>query len=163
MVKRVAQRWMQTFTIKNQQQAGFTLIEVLVVLALVGLIFALATLAIPNHQERYWRDNVEALRVSLNAAQDEALQRGVPIVVEIDPQGWRFYQNTRAGSMQPMREPFAPRLWQNPVNVSPVQWQLGDEAAQFITPLQLTQEQRQAILSRNSVGQFVVQFQATSK
>ncbi len=154
---------MQIFTIKNQRQAGFTLIEVLVVLALVGLIFALATLAIPNHQERYWRDNVEALRVSLNAAQDEAVHSGVPIVVEIDPQGWRFYQNTRAGSMQPMREPFAPRVWQNPVNVSPVQWQLGDEAAQFITPLQLTQEQRQAILSRNSVGQFVVQFQATSK
>jgi type II secretion system protein H len=161
MVNQVARHWMRTSTIR--QQAGFTLIEVLVVLALLGLVFALSTLAIPNHQERYWRDNVEALQVSLNAAQDEAALRGVPIVVEVDTQGWRFYQNTRAGSMQVMREPFAPSIWKNPVNLSPVQWQLGDEAAQSIAPLQLTQEQRQATLSRNSVGQFVVQFQTIPK
>lgn len=161
MANPVARHWMRTSTIR--QQAGFTLIEVLVVLALLGLVYALASLAIPNHQERYWRDNVEALRVSLNAAQDEAALRGVPIVAEVDAQGWRFHQNTRAGSMQVMREPFAPRLWQHPVNVSPVQWQLGDEAAQAITPLQLSQEQRQATLSRNSLGQFVVQFQTITK
>jgi hypothetical protein len=65
--------------------------------------------------------------------------------------------------MQVMREPFAPSIWKNPVNLSPVQWQLGDEAAQSIAPLQLTQEQRQATLSRNSVGQFVVQFQTIPK
>lgn len=164
MANPAAQHWMQISIIKGkfaqQSQAGFTLIEVLVVLALVGLVFALASLAIPNHQERYWRDNLEGLTVSLNAAQDEAMLSGVPIVVEIDAQGWRFYQASRAGSMQLMREPFAPRQWQHPMTLSPVQWQLGDEAAKSIAPLSLTQVQRQATLFRNANGQFVVQIQS---
>ncbi len=114
-----ALHWMPISINRARPEAGFTLLELLLVLALIGTVLALATLAIPNHSERYWRENLEALRVSLNAAQDEAIFNAIPITVEIDSQGWRFYQNTRVGTLQVMRDPFAPRVWQLPVTVAP--------------------------------------------
>lgn len=162
--------WMPISTTRANGEAGFTLFELLVVLALVGVVLALATLAIPNHAERYWRDNLEALRVSLNAAQDEAILTAVPITVEIDSQGWRFYQNTRAGTQQAMRDPFAPRAWQIPVSVAPTVWQLGTEPSTAYEALEIRkssqgpQSTRRAILERNANGQFIIQVQsATSR
>lgn len=155
--------WMPISSTKTNGQAGFTLFEVLVVLVLVGLVLALVSLAIPNHSERYWRDNLEQLRVSLNAAQDEAILSAIPITVEIDPQGWRFYQNTRAGNMQIMRDPFAPRIWQLPVIVAPTVWQLGAEPSTAFEALEIREANqgghtgRQAMLMRNANTQFIIQ------
>ncbi len=165
MVNPVVLHWMPISTTKANGEAGFTLIELLVVLALVGVALALATLAIPNHTERYWRDHLEALRVSLNAAQDEAILSAVPITVEIDSQGWRFYQNTRAVTLQAMGDPFLPRTWQIPVTVKPTVWQLGAEPSTTYEALEIqggdksTQTGRRAMLVRNANGQFVIQLQ----
>ncbi len=154
--------WMPISTIRTNAQAGFTLLELLVVLVLVSTVLALATLAIPNHSERYWRDNLEALRASLNAAQDEAILHAIPITAEIDSQGWRFYQNTRAGTLQVMTDPFAPRTWQIPVTVAPTVWSLGAEPSTTYEAVEIReggrdgQGERRAILLRNANAQFVI-------
>jgi type II secretion system protein H len=158
-----ALHWMPISINRARPEAGFTLLELLLFLALIGTVFALATLAIPNHSERYWRDNLEALRVSLNAAQDEAIFNAIPITVEIDSQGWRFYQNTRVGTLQVMRDPFAPRVWQLPVTVVPTVWQLGAEPSMQYEALEIREggegnpNRRQARIVRNPNAQFVVQ------
>jgi len=55
-----------------QAEAGFTLIEMLVALAVFAIVMAVAVLTIPNHDDRYWRDNLDQLVSSLNMAQDES-------------------------------------------------------------------------------------------
>jgi len=74
-----------------QAEAGFTLIEMLVALAVFAIVMAVAVLTIPNHDDRYWRDNLDQLVSSLNMAQDESAMSGMTMVAQIDGNGWRFF------------------------------------------------------------------------
>jgi len=79
-------------------EAGFTLIELLIAIAIMAIVMGVAVLAIPNHDDRYWRDNLDQLVGSLNMAQEESLMAGMPIMVQIDSAGWRFFTPTANGS-----------------------------------------------------------------
>ena len=72
-------------------EAGFTLIELLVAIAVMAVILAVAVLAIPNHDDRYWRDNLDQLVSSLNLAQEESAMSSTPMIAQIDSAGWRFF------------------------------------------------------------------------
>lgn len=74
-----------------QAEAGFTLIEMLVALAVFAIVMAVAVLTIPNHDDRYWRDNLDQLVSSLNMAQEESAMSGMTMVAQIDGNGWRFF------------------------------------------------------------------------
>ena len=71
--------------------AGFTLIELLVAIAIMAVMLGVAVLAIPNHDDRYWRDNLDQLVSSLNLAQEESAMSGTPMIAQIDSAGWRFF------------------------------------------------------------------------
>jgi type II secretion system protein H len=75
----------------RKSDAGFTLIEILVAIAVMAVILAVAVLAIPNHDDRYWRDNLDQLVSSLNLAQEESAMSGTPMIAQIDSAGWRFF------------------------------------------------------------------------
>lgn len=75
----------------RKSDAGFTLIEMLVAIAVMAVILAVAVLAIPNHDDRYWRDNLDQLVSSLNLAQEESAMSGTPMIAQIDSAGWRFF------------------------------------------------------------------------
>jgi prepilin-type N-terminal cleavage/methylation domain-containing protein len=79
-------------------EAGFTLIELLVAIAVMAVILAVAVLAIPNHDDRYWRDNLDQLVSSLNLAQEESAMSGTPMIAQIDSVGWRFYIPNSGGA-----------------------------------------------------------------
>ena len=74
-----------------QAEAGFTLVEMLVALAVFAIVMAVAVLTIPNHDDRYWRDNLDQLVSSLNMAQEESAMSGMSMVVQVDGNGWRFF------------------------------------------------------------------------
>ena len=78
--------------------AGFTLIEILVAIAVMAVILAVAVLAIPNHDDRYWRDNLDQLVSSLNLAQEESAMSGTPMIAQIDSAGWRFFIPNTSGA-----------------------------------------------------------------
>jgi len=78
-------------------EAGFTLIEMLVALAVFAIVMAVAVLTIPNHDDRYWRDNLDQLVSSLNMAQDESAMSGMTMVAQVDGNGWRFFVPGAAG------------------------------------------------------------------
>lgn len=77
--------------IKNASEAGFTLIELLIAVAVLAIVMSVAVLAIPNHDDRYWRDNLDQLVASLNLAQEESAMSGITMVAQIDGNGWRFF------------------------------------------------------------------------
>ena len=68
------------------RRRGFTLVELLVVVAMLGIIMLIG---IPTFQRLFHRAKIEGIArettVLMNLARFEAIKRGVPVVVQIDP------------------------------------------------------------------------------
>ena len=144
--------------------AGFTLVEMLVAISILAIMLAVAVLAIPNHDDRYWRENLDQLVVSLNLAQEESAMSGMPMVAQVDSTGWRFYIPNASAAISDnsntvsatglLPEVYRPQLWYKPVNMTAVQLTLGDEQVSRALQIPIQQESRQAILMRNRNGRF---------
>ena len=74
----------------KDSESGFSLLEILVVLTIISITLGMASLALPNNDERKWRDMNHRLIVSLNQAKEEVVLSGAPINFQIDTIGWRF-------------------------------------------------------------------------
>ena len=140
---------------------GFTLIEMLIALTIVAVLLSLAVLAIPNHDERSWQNNLDQLTATLNAAQDESQSSGIPMRVEIDGSGWRFYKRDlvdQTPSLTPQStfipDAYKAQAWSKPVIISPVQFSLGSEYVTEESRISIEQEKRNATLLRSRDGHF---------
>jgi len=70
--------------------AGFTLIEVLVVLVIVAVVAGLLVFSFQDNPQRRMQREADMLAALLNYASDEAVLRGVELGVIIDEKGYRF-------------------------------------------------------------------------
>ena len=141
--------------------SGFTLIEMLIALTIVAVLLSLAVLAIPNHDERSWQNNLDQLTATLNAAQDESQSSGIPMRVEIDGSGWRFYKRDlvdQTPSLTPQStfipDAYKAQAWSKPIIISPVQFSLGSEYVAEELRISIEQEKRNATLLRSRDGHF---------
>jgi type II secretion system protein H len=144
-------------------ETGFTLIEVLVALAIFAIVLGVAVLALPNHDNRYWQDNLDQLVGSLNMAQEESTMADMPIVAQVDSAGWRFFSpnasNTATGvaitgTSGLMPDVYRPQVWHKPVEMAPIQLTLGGEQITQAMQIPIKQENRQAFLLRKTNGRF---------
>ena len=168
----------------GNSEAGFTLVEILVAIVVMAIILAVAVLAIPNHDDRYWRDNLDQLVASLNLAQEESTMSGTPMIVQIDSTGWRFFISNASGSGaygtslmgQTATAPgqltantsgllpdvYRTQSWYKPVEMAPVQLTLGGEQVAQVLQIPIQQARNQgnsqpaamALLMRNRNGRF---------
>jgi general secretion pathway protein H len=152
-----------TYQPSNQSEAGFTLIEFLVAMVVMATLLGIAVLTIPNHDERYWRDNLDQLVRSLNFAQEESAMSGTPMLAQVDSQGWRFTmnmsnrtstQNSNIPSASFLPDVYRPQTWHKPVEIIPQQLSLGAEYIMPALAVPIKQEGRQAILQRDTRGRF---------
>ena len=84
-------------------EAGFTLVELMIVLAVMGLLAGVAVWRLPAGDGRVRSDAV-ALSSRIAAARDQAILSGRPIALEVDAAGYRFVQRGQEG-WQPVAEP----------------------------------------------------------
>lgn len=168
----------------SNSEAGFTLVELLVAIAVMAVILAVAVLAIPNHDDRYWRDNLDQLVASLNLAQEESAMSGTPMIAQIDSTGWRFFIPNTSGSgaygtslmgqtaIAPnqltanisglLPDVYRAQSWYKPVDMAPVQLTLGGEQVAQVLQIPIQQARNQvnsqsavmALLIRNRNGRF---------
>jgi hypothetical protein len=124
----------------------------------------LAVLAIPNHDGRYWKDNLDHLVSSLNLAQEESAMSGTPMIAQIDSVGWRFLvpningvnisnvSNGQAisltgnGSVNSinqssglMPDVYRPQTWYKPAEIAPLQLTLGGEQVTQVMQIPIKQ------------------------
>lgn len=75
---------------QHRRPCGFTLIEVLVVLAIVGIVVAGASLSLETLRHRDVDRAIERLRWVLEATAERAQTLGQPLALELLPDGYRF-------------------------------------------------------------------------
>ena len=89
---------------------GFTLVELLITLAIIGLMSAVVVLAIPDPRGTLTAE-AERFAASARAAQEKAVMDNRPIVVRVDSAGYGFEQRIE-GEWRPIAaRPFEDRQW----------------------------------------------------
>ena len=89
---------------------GFTLLELLVVLAIAGVLLSVASLSFAPVEARRLEEEAERLALLFRLAQDESRASGRPLAWRADARGYRF---VRPGSteVREATDPLRPRLW----------------------------------------------------
>ena len=85
---------------RRRLRNGFSLVELLVALFIVGLLAGAAVLAMPDSQAQVRRD-AESFAVRVSAARDEAITAATPVAVTVGPAGY-YFEHRQGGAWQPM-------------------------------------------------------------
>jgi len=84
---------------------GFTLIEVMVVLLIIGVMLGTASLGLESLRGRDTERALERLRLVLEASAERASVRGEPVVLELLADGYRFAYFDTDGRWRHLNEP----------------------------------------------------------
>jgi general secretion pathway protein H len=126
----------------SKGERGFTLVELMVVLVIVGLMSAVVVIAMPDPRGRLI-DDAERFAARALAARDLAIVSARPVRLRADPTGYAFDQR-RGGAWVAMSEkPFRPEPWGAGIAASPA-------AAIIFDPSGIAEPQAQMILQRDA-------------
>ncbi|KWO28787.1 GspH/FimT family pseudopilin [Burkholderia stagnalis] len=154
--------------IAERRAAGFTLLEMLVVLMIVGLLVAVVTLAPSRNRRTDLAEEAQRLASLLESAGDEAQVRSTPIAWQPIGGGYRFVQRTEGGAWSPMTDDlFRARRWGTAVTAVTVHYTgggepiarvvLGDESIDVPVTITLTSGDVRLLVVGTGIGNFVVQ------
>ncbi|WP_081081533.1 GspH/FimT family pseudopilin [Burkholderia stagnalis] len=152
----------------ERRAAGFTLLEMLVVLMIVGLLVAVVTLAPSRNRRTDLAEEAQRLASLLESAGDEAQVRSTPIAWQPVGGGYRFVQRTESGAWSPMTDDlFRARRWGTAVTAVTVRYTgggepiarvvLGDESIDAPVTITLTSGDARLLVVGTGIGNFVVQ------
>ncbi|WGS45962.1 GspH/FimT family pseudopilin [Burkholderia sp. JSH-S8] len=159
---------MRTSVRGNRRAAGFTLLEMLVVLMIVGLLVAVVTLAPSRNRRTDLAEEAQRLASLLESAGDEAQVRSTPIAWQPVGGGYRFVQRTESGAWSPMTDDlFRARRWGTAVTGVTVRYTgggepiarvvLGDESIDVPVTITLSSGDARLLVVGTGIGNFVVQ------
>ena len=164
-------------TCLRTQQRGFTLIEILIAIAIVSILMSVAVINIPSHEVRNWKNNTNHLVTLMNVAHEESLMSGRPLHLKIDRNGWSFFYLDKNGfklnqngvnpaaiginesfleNSQPTRLPdiYKAQSWKKPVSISPIELVLGEELFSKSLIINISQDGKKVTIYRNRYGNF---------
>lgn len=125
---RIVSRRMRHTRVARRTSTGFTLLEMLVVLVIVGLLVAVVTLAPSRNRRTDLAEEAQRLANLLESAGDEAQVRSIPIAWQTVGGGYRFVQRTESGAWVPMTDDlYRARRWGAEVTGVSVRYTGGGE------------------------------------
>ena len=136
-------------------RAGFSLIEVLVVLLIVSITFGMISVSFFNTEETEWKDINRRLLVSLNHGKDETTLSGAPIVFQIDEKGWRFLAPNMQDEFQILGDALTPYSWKKHTKVEgTTRFYLDETGSPVAVRFKMTQGSLSATIHRRTDGYF---------
>ena len=142
---------------KKNDQAGFTLVEVLVVLLIISIVFGMMSASFFSTEQTQWKDMNRRLIVSLNQAKDETTLSGAPIMFQIDEKGWRFLTPNLKDEFYVLGDALSPFVWKTQTKVEGTTQFLLDWAGSTPTVMfSITQDTLTATIHRRIDGYFEI-------
>lgn len=142
----------------KKKQAGFSLIEVLVVLLILSITFGMMSVSFFNTEQTQWKDMNRRLIVSLNHGKDETALSGAPIVFQIDEKGWRFLAPNLKDEYYVLGDALTPYSWNTHTNVEgTTQFHLEEASSTSPVVFKITQDTLTATIYRRKDGYFEIQ------
>lgn len=111
------------------REAGFTLVEVMVVLTIIGLVAGLALIAAPPPGPSVTLE-AERFGARLKRAQEEAVLTNRQVDVDVDASGYAFRVRERAGWRPLVDRPFGKVAWEEKTQA----WNEGGEGSVSFEP-----------------------------
>jgi len=81
---------MKTTVFESRTVKGFTLIEVVIVVFIIGIVITFATLSVSQNSDRYIEDEAKRLQQLIRLATEEAVYRGSEMSIFITSKGYNF-------------------------------------------------------------------------
>ena len=136
-------------------QAGFSLVEVLVVLVILSIVFGMMSVSFFDTEQTQWKDTNRRLLVSLNQAKDETTLSGAPIMFQIDAKGWRFLTPNLKDEFYVLGDALSPVFWKTQTKVEgTTQFFLDGAGATPAIQFKMTQDTLTATIRRRMDGYF---------
>ena len=143
---------------KKNDQAGFTLVEVFVVLLIVSIVFGMMSVSFFSTEQTQWKDMNRRLIVSLNQAKDETTLSGAPIMFQIDEKGWRFLTPNLKDEFYVLGDALSPVFWKTQTKVEgTTQFLLEGTGSAPTVLFKMTQDMLTATIHRRKDGYFEIQ------
>ena len=101
-------------------RAGFTLVELLMTVAIIGLAAGAVVLSVPDPRPSVAED-AERFAARLSRAREEAVLSNRPVAVEATATGYGFSSFDGAAWSALEEGPFGPERWSDGVSVSPAE------------------------------------------
>ncbi|MBF5011867.1 MULTISPECIES: GspH/FimT family pseudopilin [Burkholderia cepacia complex] len=150
-----------------RREAGFTLLEMLVVLLIAGLLVAVVALAPSRNRRTDLAEEAQRLASLLESAGDEAQVRSQAIAWQPVNGGYRFLQRTESGAWTPMTdELFRARRWGADVTGVSIRYTgggepvsrvvIGDESIDVPVTITLSSDAVQLAVMSTGIGNYVV-------
>ena len=104
----------------RRHHSGFTLIEVMLVVVIIGIMAGLTSLAIGGSEHRRFDQDIQRLQQLLSVAQDEAAFQQQSLGVAFSQTGYQFlrYDEHQQHWQVYVEKPFAPREFVLPTQIS---------------------------------------------
>jgi general secretion pathway protein H len=137
---------------------GYTLFELLIAVAILGMAASVVALSVPSGEARRLQEEVARLGALFRIAQDQARMEGRALVWEADDQGYRFAPLDAEAARDWHDELLRPRSW--PFAVRRLEAQrivFGREPLLAPATVRIATAEREVLLALDALGNLAMQ------